>query len=169
MRKRARRVGMGTRRGFHPKGWFHLHVLSSDLFSPRQLFFPSPPGKERGSFGTRGLARYIDRQHGEKLYRFKFARIDSAGGDRRECMSARRWGSSSAGRAPRSQRGGREFDPPLLHHLSFLMPTTSAASSEGSRSASSSSAALARASSWTPPASLSPMPTSSSAPRRSRW
>lgn len=27
------------------------------------------------------------------------------------------WGSSSAGRAPRSQRGGRRFDPGLLHHL----------------------------------------------------
>src|SRR6185436_10693520 len=27
------------------------------------------------------------------------------------------WGSSSVGRAPRSQCGGQEFDPPLLHHL----------------------------------------------------
>ena len=27
-------------------------------------------------------------------------------------------GGSSFGRAPRSQRGGREFDPPLLHHPS---------------------------------------------------
>src|SRR5258706_10708166 len=26
------------------------------------------------------------------------------------------WGRSSAGRAPRSQCGGREFDPPRLHH-----------------------------------------------------
>ncbi len=28
------------------------------------------------------------------------------------------WGRSSAGRAPRSQCGGREFDPPRLHHHS---------------------------------------------------
>src|SRR5690606_23832566 len=28
------------------------------------------------------------------------------------------WGRSSAGRAPRSQCGGREFDPPRLHHSS---------------------------------------------------
>lgn len=27
------------------------------------------------------------------------------------------WGSSSVGRAPRSQRGGRRFDPDLLHLL----------------------------------------------------
>ena len=25
------------------------------------------------------------------------------------------WAASSAGRAPRSQRGGREFDPPAVH------------------------------------------------------
>ena len=30
------------------------------------------------------------------------------------------WGSSSVGRAPRSQRGGREFESPLLHHLLSL-------------------------------------------------
>ena len=30
------------------------------------------------------------------------------------------WGISSAGRAPRSQRGGRRFDPAMLHH--FLLP-----------------------------------------------
>ena len=30
-----------------------------------------------------------------------------------------RWGSSSVGRAPRSQRGGRGFNPLLLHHLFF--------------------------------------------------
>src|SRR5688572_23709880 len=29
------------------------------------------------------------------------------------------WGGSSAGRAPRSQCGGREFDPHPLHHHSF--------------------------------------------------
>jgi hypothetical protein len=46
-------------------------------------------------------------------------RIDNAGGNRRECLPARRWGSSSAGRAPRSQRGGRGFNPLLLHHLSY--------------------------------------------------
>jgi hypothetical protein len=35
-----------------------------------------------------------------------------------------RWGGSSAGRAPRSQCGGREFDPPPLHHISFgTLPT----------------------------------------------
>ena len=213
------------------------------------IFFPSPPGKERVSSGTRGLAQYIDRQHGEKLYRFERiphaanskvaspqrgrprafilaqqycasmlaggfhsatlatfdrslrfrstqslprsirrfveppaapsapccrnsargtpsascpssrplrgtpgsafrtgvgcppfflhrgyprerisygsgvrfpgARIDNAGGNRRECFPARRWGSSSVGRAPRSQRGGRGFNPLLLHHLAF--------------------------------------------------
>ena len=27
------------------------------------------------------------------------------------------WGRSSAGRAPRSQCGGREFDPPRLHQI----------------------------------------------------
>src|SRR6267143_6021662 len=27
------------------------------------------------------------------------------------------WASSSAGRAPRSQRGGRGFESPLVHHL----------------------------------------------------
>ena len=40
------------------------------------------------------------------------------------------WGSSSAGRAPRSQCGGQGFDPPLLHHqsrsqasrLAFFLP-----------------------------------------------
>ena len=32
-----------------------------------------------------------------------------------------RWGSSSAGRAPRSQRGGRGFKSLLLHHLFFLL------------------------------------------------
>lgn len=30
------------------------------------------------------------------------------------------WGVSSAGRAPRLQRGGQGFDPPTLHHLKFL-------------------------------------------------
>ena len=44
-------------------------------------------------------------------------RIDNARANRRECLPARRWGSSSAGRAPRSQRGGRGFNPLLLHHL----------------------------------------------------
>src|SRR6516225_7466621 len=28
----------------------------------------------------------------------------------------KRWASSSAGRAPRSQRGGRGFESPLVHH-----------------------------------------------------
>src|SRR5262249_16215319 len=27
------------------------------------------------------------------------------------------WAASSAGRAPRSQRGGREFEPPAVHHF----------------------------------------------------
>jgi hypothetical protein len=45
--------------------------------------------------------------------------LDSSRGNRRECFPARRWGSSSAGRAPRSQRGGRGFNPLLLHHLLF--------------------------------------------------
>ena len=30
------------------------------------------------------------------------------------------WGGSSAGRAPRSQCGGREFDPPPLHNKSLF-------------------------------------------------
>src|SRR6266705_1656106 len=29
------------------------------------------------------------------------------------------WASSSAGRAPRSQRGGRGFESPLVHQFSF--------------------------------------------------
>src|SRR5262249_743472 len=29
------------------------------------------------------------------------------------------WAASSAGRAPRSQRGGREFEPPAVHQLFF--------------------------------------------------
>src|SRR4051794_29620074 len=33
-------------------------------------------------------------------------------------MTVRLWGSSSAGRAPRSQCGGQGFDPPLLHSKS---------------------------------------------------
>ena len=82
--------------------------------------FPPEPGD---------LLTTYDRQHGEKLYRFERiprvvripgAPIDNAGWNRRECLPARRWGSSSAGRAPRSQRGGREFNPPLLHHPSLL-------------------------------------------------
>ncbi len=35
---------------------------------------------------------------------------------RAEFFSSTVWGSSSAGRALRSQCRGREFDPPLLHH-----------------------------------------------------
>ena len=31
--------------------------------------------------------------------------------------SPREWASSSAGRAPRSQRGGRRFDPGLVHQI----------------------------------------------------
>src|SRR5690606_4406270 len=31
--------------------------------------------------------------------------------------SFREWAASSAGRAPRSQRGGREFEPPAVHQL----------------------------------------------------
>src|SRR5882672_1857552 len=34
-----------------------------------------------------------------------------------------KWGSSSAGRAPRSQCGGRGFDPLLLHHFhGYIVP-----------------------------------------------
>ena len=36
--------------------------------------------------------------------------------NRAEFSSSTVWGSSSAGRALRSQCRGREFDPPLLHH-----------------------------------------------------
>src|SRR5580765_8449171 len=32
--------------------------------------------------------------------------------------SSSTWAASSAGRAPRSQRGGREFEPPAVHHFS---------------------------------------------------
>src|SRR6266436_8414358 len=31
------------------------------------------------------------------------------------------WASSSAGRAPRSQRGGRGFESPLVHQTTFLL------------------------------------------------
>ena len=31
----------------------------------------------------------------------------------------RQWAASSVGRAPRSQRGGREFEPPAVHHPSL--------------------------------------------------
>ena len=31
------------------------------------------------------------------------------------------WDISSAGRAPRSQRGGRQFDPAMFHHFYFLV------------------------------------------------
>src|SRR6266481_8637668 len=33
------------------------------------------------------------------------------------------WASSSAGRAPRSQRGGRGFESPLVHQTTFLLST----------------------------------------------
>src|SRR5947207_3894218 len=31
------------------------------------------------------------------------------------------WAASSVGRAPRSQRGGREFEPPAVHHPSLTL------------------------------------------------
>jgi hypothetical protein len=36
---------------------------------------------------------------------------------RRGTISVLQWAASSVGRAPRSQRGGREFEPPAVHHL----------------------------------------------------
>src|SRR3954471_18717355 len=38
--------------------------------------------------------------------------------------AAVRWACSSVGRAPRSQRGGRWFDPSHVHHLSSFLPVT---------------------------------------------
>ena len=82
-------------------------------------------GKTQGTFAgcSRGAATGRDRDVacGEALAQraARRARIDNTGENRRECFPARRWGSSSAGRAPRSQRGGRGFNPLLLHHLSF--------------------------------------------------
>ena len=36
---------------------------------------------------------------------------------RAACAPVQMWAASSAGRAPRSQRGGREFDPPAVHQI----------------------------------------------------
>src|SRR5262245_14129847 len=33
------------------------------------------------------------------------------------------WAASSVGRAPRSQRGGREFEPPAVHQISLANPS----------------------------------------------
>ena len=33
----------------------------------------------------------------------------------------KKWGCSSAGRAPALQAGGQEFDPPHLHHFLFFL------------------------------------------------
>src|SRR5690606_38508230 len=46
----------------------------------------------------------------------------SPGGDRSSQTPGthtREWAASSAGRAPRSQRGGREFEPPAVHQPSL--------------------------------------------------
>ena len=86
-------------------------------FLPGNYFFRRPRERIVVPPEPGDLLTTIYRQNGEKLYRFEW--IDNAGDDRRECFPARRWGSSSAGRAPRSQRGGRGFNPLLLHHLSL--------------------------------------------------
>src|ERR1041385_6174236 len=36
------------------------------------------------------------------------------------------WAASSAGRAPRSQRGGREFEPRAVHHINPHLKTLQA-------------------------------------------
>src|SRR5882762_7394433 len=41
-----------------------------------------------------------------------------------------RWGCSSVGRAPRSQRGGHRFDPGHLHHIAIRV-TAAAPQDEG--------------------------------------
>ena len=41
------------------------------------------------------------------------------GFEERTGCPCRQWAASSAGRAPRSQRGGREFDPPAVHQNSL--------------------------------------------------
>jgi hypothetical protein len=43
------------------------------------------------------------------------------------------WGCSSAGRAPRSQRGGQRFDPAQLHHKIYKISKTSQRSTLTSR------------------------------------
>ena len=43
------------------------------------------------------------------------------------------WGCSSAGRAPRSQRGGQRFDPAQLHHTIYKPDPAAAAPSNRSR------------------------------------
>src|ERR1700747_234606 len=45
-------------------------------------------------------------------------RASSVGRDQSALLNFKRcsWASSSAGRAPRSQRGGRGFESPLVHH-----------------------------------------------------
>ena len=123
--------GKCARRESLPGVYSRAHVSFSILFSPRRCI--SRCRRARSMFPPEPGTQYYDRQHGEKLYRFRGisrapqdvqadvpAGIDSSGGNRRESLSARRWGSSSAGRAPRSQRGGRGFNPLLLHHLFFI-------------------------------------------------
>src|SRR6187401_1549827 len=43
--------------------------------------------------------------------------VDSAAGPWQASPPGRPWGCSSAGRAPRSHRGGQGFESPHLHHL----------------------------------------------------
>ena len=133
-RARARRIAKGGRAGFHPKERPRLHAVFSDRFSSRQYIslcrrvwsvFPPEPGDllntligstEKNFIVSKRIPRGRTRTSRSA---FRGCGIDSSGGNRRECFPARRWGSSSAGRAPRSQRGGRGFNPLLLHHLSF--------------------------------------------------
>ena len=50
-----------------------------------------------------------------------------------QARTSYKWAASSAGRAPRSQRGGREFDPPAVHQTS--LPSRRAANGLGSPAA----------------------------------
>ena len=63
------------------------------------------------------LSRFINQktgnfESGELLIRYKGRSV---------------WGCSSAGRAPRSQRGGQRFDPAQLHQISFQSSKLTAA------------------------------------------
>ena len=116
-RTRARCTLKEATARFPPEGGSSLHDVFSDPSSPRQGIFRSRRVRNDIPPGPGGFPGTLIGRRGEKLYRFP--RIDSSWANRRECFPARRWGSSSAGRAPRSQRGGRGFNPLLLHHLSF--------------------------------------------------
>ena len=67
------------------------------------------------------------------------ARVAASGVGHGPAPSELGWGSSSVGRAPGSQSGGRGFDPHLLHHFSLLFAQGTKASPLGHAFAPSSS------------------------------